>query len=120
MSKENSSIATSSKVSKGAMLAIGAAALILAGCASGGATAASNSVSVACVGVNSCKGSSDCKTAGNECKGHNACKTAKNACKGQGSCKTAANACKGQNSCAGQGHLALTRADCDAKGGHAV
>ena len=114
------SIEAKSKIGKGAMLAVGAAALILAGCASGGATTASNSASVGCVGVNSCKGSSDCKTAGNECKGHNACKTAKNACKGQGSCKTAANACKGQNSCAGQGHLALTGAECDAKGGHAV
>ena len=114
------SIEASSKIGKGAMLAVGAAALILAGCASGGATTASTSAPVSCVGVNSCKGSSDCKTAGNECKGHNACKTAKNACKGQGSCKTAANACKGQNSCAGQGHLALTGAECDAKGGHAV
>ena len=114
------SIEASSKIGKGAMLAVGAAALILAGCASGGATTASTSAPVSCVGVNSCKGSSDCKTAANECKGHNACKTAKNACKGQGSCKTAANACKGQNSCAGQGHLALTGAECDAKGGHAV
>ena len=114
------SIEASSKIGKGAMLAVGAAALILAGCASGGATTASTSAPVSCVGVNSCKGSSDCKTAANECKGHNACKTAKNACNGQGSCKTAANACKGQNACAGQGHLALTGADCDAKGGHAV
>jgi hypothetical protein len=32
----------------------------------------------------------------------------------------AANACKGQNSCAGVGHLALTGAECTAKGGHAV
>ncbi|MFM9835023.1 MAG: hypothetical protein ACKVOA_02860 [Methylophilaceae bacterium] len=106
---------------RGAMLAIGAAALILAGCATSGAkTADAGSASVACVGVNSCKGTSDCKTAGNECKGHNACKTAKNACKGQGSCKVAANSCKGQNSCAGQGHVNLSAAECDAKGGHAV
>ena len=114
------SIQTSS-MSKGALLAIGAAALILSGCAGAGAkTADASSASVACVGVNSCKGSSDCKTAGNECKGHNSCKTAKNACKGQGSCKVAANVCKGHNSCAGQGHLAITGAECDAKGGHAV
>ena len=109
-----------SKVRNGALIALGAAALILAGCASGGANTASSGSSVACVGVNSCKGTSDCKTAGHECKGHNSCKTAKNACKGQGSCKTAENACKGQNSCAGQGHLALTGAECDSKGGHAV
>jgi hypothetical protein len=115
------SIQTSSKTSKGTMLAIGAAALILAGCAgTGSSTASSGSSSVACVGVNSCKGTSDCKTAGNECKGHNSCKTAKNACKGQGSCKVAANACKGQNACAGIGHLALTGAECTSKGGHAV
>ena len=114
------SIETSSKMSKGALLAVSAAALILAGCAGTGTNTASSGSSVACVGVNSCKGTSDCKTAANECKGHNSCKTAKNACKGQGSCKTAANACKGQNACAGQGHLALTGAECDAKGGHSA
>ena len=105
------------------MLAIGAAALILSGCAATGAKTMDKSATgemVHCAGVNSCKGTSDCKSAGNACKGHNACKTAKNACKGQGSCKSAANACKGQNACAGQGHLALTGADCDSKGGHAV
>ena len=115
------SIQTSSKMGKGTMLAVGAAALILAGCASTGAkTADAGSASVACVGVNSCKGTSDCKTAGSSCKGHNSCKTAKNACKGQGSCAVAANACKGQNACAGIGHLALTGAECTTKGGHAV
>ena len=84
-----------SKGRRGALLAIGAAALILAGCAGTGTSTASSGAVGACVGVNSCKGTSDCKTAGNACKGHNSCKTAKNACKGQGSCKTAANACKG-------------------------
>jgi uncharacterized membrane protein len=29
---------------------------------------------VPCYGVNSCKGTSDCKTAKHECKGHNSCK----------------------------------------------
>jgi hypothetical protein len=29
---------------------------------------------VKCSGVNSCKGTSDCKTAKSECKGHNSCK----------------------------------------------
>ena len=104
---------------RGAMLALGAAALILAGCASTGAkTADASSASVACVGVNSCKGQSDCKTAGNACKGQNSCKTAKNACKGQGSCKSAGNSCKGQNDCATHGRLALTGAECTDKGGH--
>ncbi len=114
------SIETSSKMSKGALLAISAAALILAGCAGTGTKSAENSTNVACVGVNSCKGTSDCKTAGNACKGQNACKTAKNACKGQGSCKMAANACKGQNECATHGHSALTGEECSSKGGHAV
>lgn len=113
-------IETTTGLGKGAMLAVGAAALILAGCASSGANTASSAAKVACVGVNSCKGSSACKTAGNACKGHNACKTAKNACKGQGSCKVAANACKGHNACAGVGHVKLSAAECDAKGGHAV
>jgi uncharacterized membrane protein len=31
-------------------------------------------MSVHCTGVNSCKGTSECKTAKNECKGHNSCK----------------------------------------------
>lgn len=109
----------SSKFRQGAFIALGAAALILSGCASSGTKTASTGTGV-CVGVNSCKGTSDCKTAGNTCKGHNACKTAKNACKGQGSCATAANACKGQNACAGLGHLALTGAECTTKGGHMV
>jgi hypothetical protein len=29
---------------------------------------------VHCVGVNACKGKSDCQTASSACKGHNACK----------------------------------------------
>jgi hypothetical protein len=31
-------------------------------------------MSVHCAGVNSCKGTSECKTAKNDCKGHNSCK----------------------------------------------
>ncbi len=31
-------------------------------------------MSVHCAGINSCKGTSDCKTAKNECKGMNSCK----------------------------------------------
>ena len=94
MSIELSSKATSSKVSKGAMLAIGAAALILSGCAATGAKTMDKSASgemVHCAGVNSCKGTSDCKTA--------------------------ENACKGQNACKGHGFLGMTSADCPAKHG---
>jgi len=35
---------------------------------------AANDMSVHCSGINSCKGTSDCKTAKNECKGMNSCK----------------------------------------------
>jgi len=85
------SIETSSKVRNGAMIALGAAALILAGCAANGSTKSASAAMVHCAGVNSCKGSSDCKTA--------------------------ENACKGQNACKGHGFLAMTAADCKAKGG---
>jgi hypothetical protein len=36
-----------------------------------------------------------------------------NSCKGKSSCKTAENACKGQNSCKGKGHIETTEAKCD-------
>ena len=44
---------------------------------------------VHCYGVNSCKGTSACKTAANECKGQNACK-------GQGFIEATAKACTAQ------------------------
>jgi hypothetical protein len=111
-------IETSSKTTKGALLAIGAAALILSGCAAAGTKTADSGASVQCVGVNSCKGTSDCKMAGNACKGHGSCKTAAHACKGQNSCKQAASSCKGQNDCKSLGRSALTGAECAEKGGH--
>ena len=37
-----------------------------------------------------------------------------NSCKGQSACKSANNACKGMNSCKGHGFLELTKKDCDA------
>ncbi len=40
-----------------------------------------------------------------------------NACKGHSDCKTAENACKGQNSCKGKGFLGMTKEECDAAGG---
>jgi hypothetical protein len=113
-------ISTTSKVNKGSMLALGAAALILAGCASAGQKEAASG-GVACAGINGCKGQSACKTVGHECKGQNSCKTANNACKGQGSCKTAGNGCKGQNACKGQGFLqTATSEECATKGGHVI
>lgn len=46
---------------------------------------------VQCMGANSCKGLSDCKTASSECKGLNNCK--------------------------GQGFVAVSKAECDELGG---
>ena len=75
----------------GATLAAAAAALMLSGAPMGSTVQAAEEAKVQCFGVNSCKGTSECKTAKNECKGKNACK--------------------------GQGFVSLTKADCEAKGG---
>jgi hypothetical protein len=40
-----------------------------------------------------------------------------NSCKGQSACKTANSSCKGQNSCKGQGFTQSTKAECDEAGG---
>jgi len=41
-----------------------------------------------------------------------------NSCKGQSACKSASNACKGQNACKGKGFTEIsTAAECTAKGG---
>ena len=77
------------KMRTGAMIALGAAALIQSGMAISAEKA--TEAKVHCVGVNSCKGTSDCKTA--------------------------ENACKGQNACKGHGFLAMAEKDCAAKGG---
>ncbi len=55
----------------GAALAVAAVSLALAGAAS---PAAAATAKVHCLGVNSCKGKSDCMTPKNSCKGMNACK----------------------------------------------
>jgi hypothetical protein len=85
------SIQTSSKVGKGALLAVGAAALILSGCAGTMNKSAASSNTVSCLGINSCKGT--------------------------GACKTAENACKGQNACKGHGFLTVSSEDCSSKHG---
>jgi len=42
-----------------------------------------------------------------------------NSCKGQSACKTATNDCQGKNSCKGKGYVVTTDAKtCEAKGGH--
>ena len=58
----------------GALLAAAAAALALAGHASAGTASVSADDNVKCMGINSCKGSGECKTAENACKGQNTCK----------------------------------------------
>jgi len=40
-----------------------------------------------------------------------------NSCKGHSSCKTATSSCKGLNSCKGKGFLEMTKAECDGAGG---
>ena len=79
-----------SKLKTGALIAAGAAVLIMGGYA-GAADKDADAAKVHCTGVNSCKGTSDCKTA--------------------------ENACKGQNVCKGHGFLAMTAKDCAVKGG---
>jgi hypothetical protein len=43
-----------------------------------------------------------------------------NSCKGTSACKTADNACKGQNACKGIGFTVVSQAECDAKGGKVI
>ncbi len=40
-----------------------------------------------------------------------------NSCKGHSACKTATSSCKGLNSCAGKGFLEMIKDECDATGG---
>jgi hypothetical protein len=40
-----------------------------------------------------------------------------NSCKGQSACKTATSSCKGENSCKEKGFLEMSKADCDLAGG---
>ncbi len=84
-------MSTIKKIS-GAAIAATAATMILSGCEStGSGSYSSQEAKVHCYGVNSCKGTTACATAG--------------------------NACKGQNSCKGAGWLPMSQAECDAKGG---
>jgi hypothetical protein len=62
---------TLKKVS-GAALAAAAAGLFLT--AGVGTAVAGEKDAVHCTGINSCKGTAECKTAKNECKGQNSCK----------------------------------------------
>ncbi len=59
-------------MNKRAFIAATAAALFAA--AGGAATVASAEGTVKCLGINSCKGTSECATANSSCKGLNSCK----------------------------------------------
>jgi uncharacterized membrane protein len=76
----------------GAAIAMAAAALFIAEAAVAPASAADDT-KVQCIGVNSCKGKSECASAKNGCAGQNACK--------------------------GQGWLTLTEKDCRTHSGGA-
>jgi uncharacterized membrane protein len=43
-----------------------------------------------------------------------------NSCKGTSDCKTAENSCKGQNVCKGHGFKAVSKTECDSKGGKVI
>ncbi len=84
-------MSTTGKIKTGSVLAAGAAALLLGGYALDSRPAWAGEAQVHCIGVNSCKGQSECKTAHNDCKGMNTCK--------------------------GQGFLAMSAKECKAEGG---
>jgi hypothetical protein len=56
------------------MAASAAAIAIVAAAAPAVAQDSADTKVVHCYGINSCKGTSDCKTANNECRGQNVCK----------------------------------------------
>jgi len=75
------------QIKSGVAIASAAAALFAVGAGVSTSVQAAEDGTVKCAGINTCKGSSDCKTATSECKGHNSCK-------GQGWVKKTAAECK--------------------------
>jgi hypothetical protein len=74
----------------GVAIATAAAALFSMGATVSTSAQAADEATVKCVGVNSCKGTSDCKTAKSECKGQNSCKgMGWNGKKSEADCKAA-------------------------------
>jgi hypothetical protein len=76
------------RINKVSSAALAAAAAMLLTSGLVGVTVAADTATVKCSGVNSCKGTSECKSA--------------------------KNSCKGQNSCKGTGWSTMSKADCDA------
>ena len=78
-------------IASGATFAIAAIALAVGGMSVAPASAKKAAMPVHCMGINSCKGTSACKTADNACKGQNSCKghgwlptKSKSACEAKG------------------------------------
>jgi hypothetical protein len=76
------------QINKVSSAALAAAAAMMLSSGLVGVTLAADAATVKCSGVNSCKGTSECKSA--------------------------KNSCKGQNSCKGTGWTTMSKADCDA------
>ena len=72
---------------KNMLIASAVAMLFVTGAVNARADQSAGSDQVKCVGVNSCKGQSACKSAQNDCKGQNGCK-------GQGFLTMSSQACK--------------------------
>jgi len=72
---------------KSLLIASAVAMMFVTGAVNARADQSAGADQVKCVGVNSCKGQSACKSAQNDCKGHNACK-------GQGFVPMSAQECK--------------------------
>lgn len=62
------------QITKVSTAAMAAAAAMFFSAAVPTVTFADDAASVHCAGVNSCKGTSECKSANNSCKGMNSCK----------------------------------------------
>lgn len=78
----------------GLLLASTAAALFGTATVTAAAEGTASSAEVKCMGINACKGTSECATASNGCQGHNSCK--------------------------GQGWVHASMEECDAQGGKVV
>lgn len=76
---------------KGALIAIAAAGIFLAGHAMAADQGGGEAAKVKCVGGNDCKG--------------------------KGACNGAGHGCAGENSCKGKGWIMTSETDCKAKGG---
>ena len=93
------------------LIAASATALALSGAAIAGEAPKAKQIGandeVKCAGVNSCKGSSDCKTDASSCGGASGC-------------GSAGNSCKGANTCKGKGWKKLAAGKCLTDGGKIV